>query len=638
MKSQLKKRLWCLLLSLMLLGLWLLLSDAEGGGVPLTLRLRCGDSTQELLSQLSEEGSYQVFLPAHADADALTLRCYGHQPLLLDGAPLRSGQTLADIDLTAEHTLTVGEVTYPLTFYQSDHTATLYLTTQSGTMDAIYADQNHREAVSALLCTEAGQVDFSLRQGITLSGRGNSTWNLRKKPFSLRLERPASLLGMEESRHWILLANGYDTTNLRNKLVYDFAAQHGSGWVPGCEYVELYLNGSYNGLYLLSERVDAAHLGEEDTPPCLMNLNQDYKLSEDAVSFTLESGRLLEVNSPKDIKDSDLAALQERMQRIDTLLSSTAEDKAALEQLIDVDSWARRYILDEIFLNADGDLSSSYFYWDMEDASPVYAGPVWDYDLSVGNTNKWVSYYAYGVPTHLLNTHRPWYRQVMQWPAFRDRVETLYREEYADALQELLSRTLPTLETRITAATAMNAARWPKTVVPEPDTDMSGTERLNWFLTQRAAFLDQLWLEHRDFVQVRFNTLDTFRYPYLYYSVERGTVMTTPPDMKQLGMTDFAGWADEKTGEPFDLSAPITKNRRLIALTAPADAASQKATQNSTPTPTETTTQPKRASLLSRLWRRRERILLLGTAAGFGLCFSLLLVADLRRKNGQLRH
>ena len=80
-----------------------------------------------------------------------------------------------------------------------------------------------------------------------ISGRGSGTWFFEKKSYNLKLNGSADLLGMGAGKKWALLANVIDESQLRNKLIYDFAREIGSysGFAPNCEHVDVYLNGTY---------------------------------------------------------------------------------------------------------------------------------------------------------------------------------------------------------------------------------------------------------------------------------------------------------------------------------------------------------------------------------------------------------
>ena len=84
--------------------------------------------------------------------------------------------------------------------------------------------------------------------------RGNTTANQNKKPWKIKLDKKTELFGFPKSKHWVLLANYFDESNLRNKLAYDFANEIGSKGMKST-WVECFLNGEWQGLYLLCEQI-----------------------------------------------------------------------------------------------------------------------------------------------------------------------------------------------------------------------------------------------------------------------------------------------------------------------------------------------------------------------------------------------
>ncbi len=96
----------------------------------------------------------------------------------------------------------------------------------------------------------------------TIKGRGNSTWsfaqqNNLKKPYKLKLSEKANLLGLGTgtNKHWVLLANAIDHTNMRNELAHTFSKKIGMETTVGDTGVVLILNGEYQGIYELSEHI-----------------------------------------------------------------------------------------------------------------------------------------------------------------------------------------------------------------------------------------------------------------------------------------------------------------------------------------------------------------------------------------------
>lgn len=87
-----------------------------------------------------------------------------------------------------------------------------------------------------------------------IKARGNSTYNLPKKPYKIKLDKATDLFGMGKSKHWVLLAQYFDEALMRNKIAYDFSGEMG---LPYCEstWVDVVFNGEYIGVYQLCEQV-----------------------------------------------------------------------------------------------------------------------------------------------------------------------------------------------------------------------------------------------------------------------------------------------------------------------------------------------------------------------------------------------
>ena len=90
-----------------------------------------------------------------------------------------------------------------------------------------------------------------------IRGRGHSTWEWPKKPYKIKLDDKASLLGMSEAKRWVLLANYADESLLRNTAAFEMARSLGSfRFVPHAIPVDVYMNGIYQGVYTLGEQLE----------------------------------------------------------------------------------------------------------------------------------------------------------------------------------------------------------------------------------------------------------------------------------------------------------------------------------------------------------------------------------------------
>jgi len=89
---------------------------------------------------------------------------------------------------------------------------------------------------------------------IEIRGRGNSTWEMDKKPYKIKLDKKSNLFGMGKNKHWVLLANYSDPSLMRNTLAYNLSGAMG---MPQMEtvWVDVVLNGEYVGNYQFCEQI-----------------------------------------------------------------------------------------------------------------------------------------------------------------------------------------------------------------------------------------------------------------------------------------------------------------------------------------------------------------------------------------------
>ena len=139
--------------------------------------------------------------------------------------------------------------------------------------------------------------------GAQIRCRGNATYNnpemkaKNKYSYKIKLDKKADILGLGKSKHWYLINNWRDTSNLRHKLAYDLAETLGLSHTD-CQWVTVYYNGEYRGLYLLCEsiRVDSGRVDtfnwEEFAEDIAKKYASDHAFTaeeEDALARTLEN-------------------------------------------------------------------------------------------------------------------------------------------------------------------------------------------------------------------------------------------------------------------------------------------------------------------------------------------------------------
>ena len=133
-------------------------------------------------------------------------------------------------------------------------TASMYLDTKSGSMEKVDSDKTKETSEDAQFAVFRADGTLDSAGDCSVRGRGNSTWTMNKRPYNVNLEKKQRVLGMSECKKLCLLANTFDPTNLLDRISSQIALAQGMRDTPEGEFVNLYLNGKYNGLYFLSQR------------------------------------------------------------------------------------------------------------------------------------------------------------------------------------------------------------------------------------------------------------------------------------------------------------------------------------------------------------------------------------------------
>ena len=84
--------------------------------------------------------------------------------------------------------------------------------------------------------------DVSYFGSVEIKGRGNSTWNVEKKPYQIKFDKKVDFLGMGEARKWVLLANYYDHSSLRTDLAFYIARELDMNYAFDGRFAELYID------------------------------------------------------------------------------------------------------------------------------------------------------------------------------------------------------------------------------------------------------------------------------------------------------------------------------------------------------------------------------------------------------------
>ena len=200
-----------------------------------------------------------------------------------------------------------------------------------------------------------------------LEGRGHSTSDKPKKPYNIKLDKQESFFGLPARDRWVLLANFFDHSLMRNALGQEIARQTSlAPTTPQGRFVRVVVGEENQGLYYMSERV----LDMVDDETVLLEFDA-YALNEDEYTFRTHSGLPVSVRKPKKLSTPLFEAVQELVNRAD----------ANPINHIDFDTFADYYLVEELCQNAELNGPRSSFMYILPDGR-MAAGPVWDFDLA----------------------------------------------------------------------------------------------------------------------------------------------------------------------------------------------------------------------------------------------------------------
>lgn len=314
-------------------------------------------------------------------------------------------------------------------------------------MTIIYDESGRRNSI------DKPKIHFEGRIGIEL--RGQTSRGFPKRQFGFEFQdskgndTDVSILQLPAGSDWVLNGPYSDKTLMRNYLAYEFSNRIGR-YACRTKFVEVFLNTfgdkriqakHYMGVYLLIERIAR---GKERVPIQSLTLKQNtlpeitggYILKIDKMDpketfFYTRRGTHLAHVYPKGhrMSYSQRVWIRNFMSEFETVLSGPnfKDKEKGYAKYIDIDSFIDHFIINEMFKNTDGFRYSAYMYKDRN--GKLMMGPVWDFNLSMGNTvfhNGWEtdSWLIYTNPVpfwwhRLLQDEHFKQKLVQKWKALR---------------------------------------------------------------------------------------------------------------------------------------------------------------------------------------------------------------------------
>jgi len=421
--------------------------------------------------------------------------------LAVNGVDQQSGVTINDFKSPVTYTLTKANGTtknYVVKVVRYSGLPVFYLTTSAPVVSKdVYVTGNLSVDIND---SPYPQTVTSI--ALQIKGRGNSTWDMPKKPYRLKFGKKTAMLGFPASKNWVLLANYADKTLMRNAIAFEMGKQFGGDFTPSGRFVEVVMNGEYIGNYLLTQqvevdpnRVNITSMAATDVSGDAVTggylLEVDQRLG-DSIHFFTTHGLAMNMNTPDGTVPAQQAYIQKYIQDTEDELFAAdfADPVNGYAKYINTDSFINWYLVKEIMKDNDGrDFSSIYYFKDR--SGKLGMGPVWDLDLAAGNTD----YSDCKNPTGWWIMNSAWFSRLFEDPAFKAKVKAKWNDIKVAKLPGILTFIDNTAK-QLDLSQGYNFQRWDILKIyvwPNPVVTGSYQGEVKYtrdWLSQRIAWMD----------------------------------------------------------------------------------------------------------------------------------------------------
>src|SRR5436190_2982320 len=313
--------------------------------------------------------------------------------------------------------------------------------------------------------------NFNGKIGIELRGSTSQAF-FPKKQYGIELRDAvgqsidASLLGLPKKDDWVLFAPYNDKSLMRDVLAYKLGRDLGR-YASRYRYCELVLNGQYQGIYVLLEKVkrDKNRVNIDKLDPVEItgdNLTGGYIVKLDKVEGSGGDGWTsgypplgrkgnqtiyfqYEYPKQEDIATEQKLYIKDYMSAFENALAGNnfKDPNTGYAKYIDVDSFVDYFIANEISRNPDAYRLSTFIHKKKDsEGGKIAMGPIWDFNLGFGN----VDFCAKGNPEGFIIHYNSicsddfwllpfWWSKLFQDEAFKTKVSTRWSSLRAGVYQ-----------------------------------------------------------------------------------------------------------------------------------------------------------------------------------------------------------
>lgn len=352
--------------------------------------------------------------------------------------------------------------------------------------------------------------------------RGRSSRSHDKKGYYIKFKeenlidnKKVSLSGMTKDSDWVLHGPYLDKTLIRNYMCYNLAGEI-MEYSPNVRFCEIFLNGEYQGIYVLTEKIgynDEGRINLTETDPKMTSTSYILALNtgskdelhrlETFTYYTGRNGRISKLSEQLEIiypsttlTEVQRSYIEDDISKFEKALYSfdSADKKLGYPSFIDVKSFVDYFIINEFTMNSDAARLSTYFYKDIRGKMKV---AVWDFNSAFDNYIPSMS-----DPHTFLMIDKFWYEYLLKDKRFVDAVVRRYRQLRKTFLSdEYLLNYIDETIAYLGPAIDRNYERWGHTFLEEydmlqpaernPRTYEEAVKQLKDAIVERGAYLDE---------------------------------------------------------------------------------------------------------------------------------------------------
>lgn len=352
-------------------------------------------------------------------------------------------------------------------------------TLASRTMPVVRITTDNGRSISSQTTYVSGSISFEDPAGrytciksnggrMKIRGRGKSSWGMPKKPYRIKLDEPARVFGMPVNRDWTLIASYSDKTLMRNQVAMYISELVGLSWSPKIRQCNVYLNGSYIGVYGLTEFKEVAR-SKVDIDPEKGDFYLEIESSTDGHRYIDTRDMRVQFKDPSDPTTAEYNYIKNYLSTLEAAMASTnrGDPVKGYSAYMEVDSFINFFILQELSKNIDGNMrKSSFMVKHAEGKLELYH--TWDFDLAFGNADYFSDwgYSATNGPEGWFvrdygcnGYHYTWYYHLFKDPGFCSRLKARWNELYPALLKDIPAY-IEDQYTLLNADAASNFKKW----------------------------------------------------------------------------------------------------------------------------------------------------------------------------------